>query len=232
MHHEKTIAIADRQPLFRQALRATILPLFEAVDILEPNSLAAVLTVLAQRRVDLLLLDLRLKGTIGFQGVEAVRENHPEVPVFAVIAGSRAETARSAMRAGVYGCIPRAASPGQVRHAVAQAIRGTRTVSWVEGIEPSGAERRLLDMMKNVDLLSPVQHQVLDKMAEGLRNREIARTLGLSESTVKSHVASVLRKLGAETRTQAALASLELRYRTPRSVSPPERGRLGIAGSC
>lgn len=208
----KTIVISDDHPLFRQALQAAIKPLFGAADILEVESLAATMAVLEQGQVDLLLLDLRMSDCSGLTGLILIKNSHPEVPVIVVSASEGAETVRAALQAGATGYIAKSASPGQIRDAIEQVIRGKNAVPVTALTEVSDAERKMLESIENITLLTPSQLKVLVKMTDGLLNKQIAWEMGISEATVKSHVTEIFRKLRVRTRTQAVVVAKQLDY--------------------
>ena len=208
----KTIVISDDHPLFRQALLAAIEPLFRTADILEVETLAATLEVLEQRQVDLLLLDLRMSDSSGLAGLMIIKNSYPEVPVIVVSASEGAETVRAAIQAGASGYIVKSASSGQIRGAIEQVVQGEIAVPVSASSAVSEAERKLLDAIENITLLTPTQLRVLVKMTEGLLNKQIAWEMGISEATVKSHVTAIFRKLKVRTRTQAVVVAKQLDF--------------------
>lgn len=208
----KTIVISDDHPLFRQALQAAIKPLFGSADILEVESLAATMEVLEQGQVDLLLLDLRMSDCSGLTGLILIKNSHPEVPVIVVSASEGPETVRAALQAGATGYIAKSTPSGQIRSAIEQVIRGGNVVPVTALTEVSDAERKLLESIENITLLTPSQLKVLVKMTDGLLNKQIAWEMGISEATVKSHVTEIFRKLRVRTRTQAVVVAKQLDY--------------------
>ena len=208
----KTIVISDDHPLFRQALLAAIRPLFRTADIREVETLAATLEVLEQGKVDLLLLDLRMSDSSGLAGLIYIKNSYPEMPVIVVSASEGAETVRAAIQAGASGYVVKSASSGQIRSAIEQVIRGETAVPASASTAVSEAERKLLEAIENIALLTPTQLKVLVRMTEGLLNKQIAWEMGISEATVKSHVTAIFRKLNVRTRTQAVVVAKQLDF--------------------
>ena len=208
----RTIIIADDHPLFRQALRSSITPLFNDSRIQEVETLGATLETLEQQSVDLLLLDLRMSDSQGLSGLMIIKGSYPELPVIVVSASEGAETVRAAIQAGASGYISKSSSPEQIRDAIEQVSRGETAIPESAMTEVSDAERRELEAIENITLLTPTQLKVLVKMTDGLLNKQIAWDMDISEATVKSHVTAIFRKLKVRTRTQAVVLAKQLEF--------------------
>ncbi len=208
----QTIVISDDHPLFRQALLAAIKPLFGSANILEVETLAATLEVLEREKVGLLLLDLRMSDSSGLAGLIHIKNSYPEIPVIVVSASEGAETVRAAIHAGASGYIVKSVSPGQIRSAIEQVVLGETAVPASASTAVSEAERKLLEDIENIALLTPTQLKVLMKMTDGLLNKQIAWEMDISEATVKSHVTAIFRKLKVRTRTQAVVVAKQLDF--------------------
>ncbi len=208
----KTIIIADDHPLFRQALRSSISPLFTDSRIQEVETLAATLVSLGQQSVDLVLLDLRMSDSQGLSGLMIIKGSYPEIPVIVVSASEGAETVRAAIQAGASGYISKSSSPEQIREAIERVSRGETAIPESAMTEVSDAERKELEAIENITLLTPTQLKVLVKMTDGLLNKQIAWEMDISEATVKSHVTAIFRKLKVRTRTQAVVLAKQLEF--------------------
>lgn len=208
----RTIIIADDHPLFRQALRSSITPLFNDSRIEEVETLGATLEMLEQKSVDLLLLDLRMSDSQGLSGLMIIKGSYPELPVIVVSASEGAETVRAAIQAGASGYISKSSSPEQIRDAIEQVSRGETAIPDSAMTEVSEAERKELEAIENITLLTPTQLKVLVKMTDGLLNKQIAWDMDISEATVKSHVTAIFRKLKVRTRTQAVVLAKQLDF--------------------
>lgn len=208
----KTIIIADDHPLFRQALRSAISPLFSESSIQEVETLGATLECLEQKPVDLLLLDLRMSDSQGLSGLMIIKGSYPEIPVIVVSASEGAETVRAAIQAGASGYISKSSSPDQIREAIKRVSEGETAMPDSAMTEVSDAERKELEAIENIALLTPTQLKVLVKMTDGLLNKQIAWDMDISEATVKSHVTAIFRKLKVRTRTQAVVLAKQLEF--------------------
>lgn len=206
----KNILIADDHPLFRQALRAAVTPLFDNAGIIEVETLAEALDGLNRGSVDMLLLDLRMSDSRGLAGLMIIKGSYPEVPVIVVSASEGAETVRAAIQAGASGYISKSSSPDQIRSAIQQVSGGEVAVPDAVMSDVSAEEQRELEAIENISLLTPTQLKVLVKMTEGMLNKQIAYYMDISEATVKSHVTAIFKKLHVRTRTQAVVLAKQL----------------------
>jgi DNA-binding NarL/FixJ family response regulator len=155
---------------------------------------------------DLLLLDLNMPGAHGFSALAHLRGLRPDLPVIVISAMDDAHTVRQAMAFGAQGFVSKSAS--------AEAIgAGVRAVLNGEIIMPPhlgngsehGADPGALEVAGRLAELTPQQFRVFSMLCSGKLNKQIAYDLEISEATVKAHMTSVLRKLGATNRTQAVL---------------------------
>ena len=197
--------IADHHPLFRGALRQSLLSSAGSVDILEAGDFEEAKKVIGEvEEVDLLLLDLTMPGVSGLSGLVALRALQPALPVIIVSATDDLATIRRAMDLGASGFIPKSASVDEIREAVNTVLEGN---IWLpQGIElGQDPDPEVSDLITRIRTLTPQQARVLGMLAEGLLNKQIAYELGVSEATIKAHVSAVLQKLGVDSRTQAVI---------------------------
>ena len=206
----KTILISDDHPLFRQALRAAVSPLFSNARIEEAETLAATQTALDQGNVDLLLLDLKMSDSKGLAGLMIIKGTYPEVPVIVVSASEGTDTMRAALQAGASGYISKSESPQGIRHAIQLVVDGGVSIPEAAMSGVTDDEREELEAIENISSLTPTQLKVLVKMTEGMLNKQIAFDMNISEATVKSHVTAIFKKLKVRTRTQAVVLIKQL----------------------
>lgn len=200
------IIIADDHELARAGLRAVIerSGYYEVAG--EALTAEDALCLCAAHRPDLALLDIRYAGG-GIDGLEATRrlgEQQPKVAVICITMHDSADYLRAAMAAGARGFLAKDASRDEVLAALAQVAAG--------GVAfPPALIRRALTQDAQGPLpgalarLTPRESEVLEAIADGRTNKEIARNLGISPGTVKTHVERLIGKLGVRDRTQAAI---------------------------
>lgn len=204
------VIIADDHPLFRQALRETIAPIFESTQICELESLQETKHKLASESVELLLLDLRMPDSVGLAGLMMVKGMYPALPVIIVSASEESATVRAAIQAGAAGYIYKSYSLKQIHDAVQLVNEGG--VHIPDGVQTdiSDDEHEELDVISRISSLTPSQLNVFVQLSQGFMNKQIAAEMGISEATVKAHVTTVYKKLGVRSRTQAVMVSKAL----------------------
>jgi DNA-binding NarL/FixJ family response regulator len=164
----------------------------------------ALARVAADDTLELVLLDLQLPGMGGFAALEALRRDHPSVPVVVLSASESPADVRAALERGASGFIPKS-------------TRGSVLLSALRLVLAGGIYVPPL-MMDAVAAVAPVrttsltgrQVEVLRLLARGLTNREIADVLHIAEGTVKTHVMHVYETLDVTNRTEAAMRMHEL----------------------
>lgn len=198
-----TLLIADDHPLFRDALRTVVLKTWPDATIHEAEHAQALLELAdAQRDADLLLLDLSMPGSSGFDALVHLRARHPQLPVVIVSAHEDPPSMRRALDHGAMGFIPKSSDTATLAQALRSVLDGD---PWfppdaLAEAATSEDERRAAAGLAE---LTPQQAKVLQMAAAGRLNKQIAYELGTSEATIKAHMSAVLRKLGASNRTEA-----------------------------
>jgi DNA-binding NarL/FixJ family response regulator len=196
------ILIADDHPLLRRAVRDVIVAAFPGAEVLEVAHTAAMNKALEERgEVDLILLDLAMPGAYGFSALLHVRGERPEIPVVVISSSEHPRVIRRAHQFGAAGFIPKSSPSERIAEVLATVLDGG---TW---FPPMAAERSEHDALLALRLaqLTPQQFRVLECLADGLLNKQIAHELGLAENTVKVHVTAILKKLECHSRTQAAV---------------------------
>ena len=161
----------------------------------------------ATRAPDVVLLDLGLPDSSGMAGLERVRAAAPTRPVVVISADERAQTVHDALDRGAAGFIPKTADS----QAFCAALR--RVLDGRVALPPQLAPPLAAPDADAQPGLSPRQCEVLRLLIEGRSNKDIQRELALSESTVKTHLQAVFRRLDVNTRTQAVVAAARLGLR-------------------
>ena len=203
--HTKAI-VADDHPLFRSAMKLAIAGILGDA-ILEAASFGETLILLeANPDVELIFLDLKMPGNEGLTGLTTVRSRYPDVLVVIVSAEEDPDLIRKAIDFGASAFIPKSTPLPTIADAVRLILDGeqwlpTDMLNQIEKLE-NPDEREFADRLA---LLTPHQFRVLQLMADGLLNKQIAYELSVSESTIKQHVSAVLHKLNFNNRTQAGV---------------------------
>ena len=158
-----------------------------------------------------------MPGMDGFSGLRHLRAEAPEVPLVIVSVKERAEDVRRGVEAGAAGYVPKSSSPDVLLGALRLVLSGGVYLPphILEGALTDGARSGEESNGHNlvggqVMNLTTRQRDVLDLLIEGMSNRDIARSLGLSSGTVKIHVSSILKAFKVTNRTQAVIAAKEI----------------------
>ena len=218
------VLIADDQEMVRTALRLVI-DRREGLSVVgEASNGQEAVELAIEIRPDVVLMDVRMPR---MTGVEATRRittswSGPEPPPHILILTTfdLDEYVHAALRAGADGFLLKNSPPDQLAHAIRAAAAGEavlapsvtrRLISAITALpaEPPGPSTRSADGRPPADLLTARELQVLVLVARGLSNAQIAATLDLTETNVKSRVNRILTRLGLENRVQAALLALE-----------------------
>jgi hypothetical protein len=200
-----TILVADDHPLFRQALVMAVEAVAPQARVAEASTLdRAVEIANATSDLLLILLDLKMPGSAGFSGVALLHAERPSVPILVISSAEAQVASPEARRYGAVGFIGKDQDLSVIEDAIAAALDGHSPAAVPA---PAGD---IDDMAHKVASLTPTQLRVLLSVLDGQLNKQIAYELGVAESTIKSHMTTVLAKLGVQNRTQAALAARAL----------------------
>jgi len=203
---QTTLIVADDHPLFRAALREAVARLLPDSLIVEAGSISRLEeAVQAHPDADLVLLDLRMPGARGFSALIDLRARYPSIPIAVISAAESASVARRALDFGASGFIPKSATIETIGTMLQALLAGEIAVprDYFDPVAERGQPERGSE--RGISRLTPQQLRVLLLLAEGHSNKTIAQDLEVSEATIKAHVTVILRKLGLERRTQAAL---------------------------
>ena len=199
-----TVMLVDDHEIVRYAMRTVIEdePGMEVVGEAEDGESA--LEKIGEIAPEILLLDLRLPGMGGIEVCRKVRDRHPDTRVLVLTSYDDDDEVFGALSAGASGYVMKDIAP----HALLDTIR---SVSEGRTVLDDAVAGRLIGWRKEEpaeDTLSPREREVLGLMAKGRANKDIAGALWIEETTVKTHVGNILRKLGQKDRTQAVLEAV------------------------
>jgi DNA-binding NarL/FixJ family response regulator len=202
------VLIADDQTIVREGL-STLLDLLPDVEVVgAATDGEEAVRLVAERRPDVVLLDLRMPRCDGAEATRRIRLLAPDTQVIVLTTYADDASVFTALQAGARGYLTKNASAAEIRQAIAAVRRG-------EALLDPSVQRRLLDALASKpggipavdeelpDGLTPREAEVLRLMAAGRTNQEIAADLMVSEGTVKTHVNRIFAKAGVRDRGQA-----------------------------
>jgi two-component system, NarL family, response regulator LiaR len=200
------IVIADDHAVVRQGLKMFLLddPDFEVIA--EAQNGAEALSLARELKPDVVLMDLLMPVMDGITAIGHIRREVPDTEVIALTSVLEDASVVGAVRAGAIGYLLKDTQAEELTRAIKAAANGQVQLS------PQAAARLVREVRAPESPETPTEREtdVLRLLAQGKANKEIAAALFIGENTVKTHVSSVLVKLGVQSRTQAALYARQI----------------------
>ncbi|HEV8546319.1 MAG TPA: response regulator transcription factor [Candidatus Limnocylindrales bacterium] len=205
------VLIADDHPVFRDGLRAFVTGAPDLLLVGEATNGAEAVARAAEGHPAIVLMDLRMPEMSGIEATRRILEADPSVGIIVLTMSEDDDSLFAAMRAGARGYIPKDAESEEILQAIRAAAHG-------EAIFGASIARRMMAFfagpraMATPDPfpeLTDRENEILELIAQGRRNPEIASRLGITDKTVRNHVATVFSKLRVADRGQAIVRARE-----------------------
>lgn len=222
MSERLSVAVVDDHPLFREGVVRSLSETGRFAIVAEGSSRDDAVRIAAETRPDLMLIDLSMPGN-GLSAIAPILAAHPATRVVVLTVSETAEDLAAALNGGARGYLLKGVGSRALAEILSAIASGETYVT------PSLSARLLSHLSGDrsspiatdpVRSLSARESEVLDLVAAGLSNKEIAIRLDLQEKTVKHHVSHILAKLGAGNRTEAAMLYHGVGAAAGRSSSP------------
>lgn len=200
------ILIVDDHSVVRQGLQM-FLALDPDIEIIgEAGNGAEAVELVKAKRPDVVLMDLLMPLMDGIEATKVIRRDFSDTEVIALTSVLEDNAVVGAIRAGAIGYLLKDTEADELVRAIKAAASGQVQLS------PKAAERLMREIRapESPEKLTGRETDVLRLLAEGKANKEIARELSISETTVKTHVSNILMKLDVPSRTQAALYAVRI----------------------
>lgn len=200
------VLVVDDHPLARRGVGSLLAEAFSALELREAGSTADAIVTAAAFQPNMVVLDLRLPDPPGPAATcAALKERNRNGHIVILTAFAEMDLIRQCLAAGADGVLLKDTEPGELIKRFRHLAAGTRV------IDPRVAQILADEMVSTLRgetdhvVLSPRERDVLELLAEGCSNRQIATRLFIAETTVKGYVATLLGKLGADSRLQAVV---------------------------
>jgi len=194
------VLTVDDHPVVRAGVGALINDTGDLEVIAEATDGEEAVLLYERHRPDVVVMDVRMPNVDGVRAIRRIVASHPDARIVALTSYEGDADVYRALQAGARGFLLKASLGASLVDAIRRAANGERIV-------PPEIATRLAEFIAQ-DELTPRELEVLELIAQGMRNREIARAIGRTEATVKMHLKHVMQKLGVTDRTEAVTVAL------------------------
>jgi two-component system NarL family response regulator len=195
------IMVIDDQAVVRQGFVALINTVSDMAVVAEGTNGRQAIDLYRLHRPDVTLMDLRMPELGGVEAITAIRKEFPDARLIVLTTYDGDEDIYRSLQAGAQGYLLKDMFFEELEEAIRKVHGGSRRI-------PTQVAERLAERMGSSDLTGR-ETEVLEQIVAGHSNKTIAARLNISEATVKSHINSILSKLGVSDRTQAATTALQ-----------------------
>jgi DNA-binding NarL/FixJ family response regulator len=190
------VLIADDHRLMLEAIRLALADSEDIEIVGEATIGSQVLPFTGRMKPDVVLLDIHMPEMDGLTCLDLLRKRHPEVTIVMLSGHDEPETVRAALSRGAHTFISKQVDPRDLASAIRLAAEGAVYHALTPNAAPTESEAQKVG-------ITPSEQRVLEALARGLSNKEIAQELWLTQQTVKFHLTHIYRRLGVGNRTEA-----------------------------
>jgi DNA-binding NarL/FixJ family response regulator len=201
------IFIVDDHPVTREGLTAALEVTEEVVVVGEAGSGEEAVEKVRDAHPDVVFMDVRMPGMNGIEATKAIRGVSPDTRVILLTVDESRASISEAIQAGVSGYLLKDASADELVNAARLAVEG-KAVIHPQLTRAFIEEVQLAEKQPEAARLSKREKEILQKVAYGATTKEVARELGISPHTVKTHLERIFEKLGANDRAQAVAIAI------------------------
>ncbi len=205
MPGETRVMIVDDHEVVREGLRSLLRRRQELAVVGEAGSVASAIEEARRTEPDVIIMDVRLPDGSGVEACREIRAERPETKVIMLTSYADEEAVFASIMAGAIGYLLKQTSTKTLIEAIERAMKG-------ESLLDPAVTQRVMERVRSgkqdedeeLALLSEQERKILDLIATGMTNKEIAKEIFLSDKTVKNYVSSILSKLNLRRRSEAA----------------------------
>jgi DNA-binding NarL/FixJ family response regulator len=201
MPKEISVLIVDDHEVVREGLRLSLSRASHIRVIGEAGDGAAAVGLVERRKPDVVIMDVRMPGMDGLEATKEILKVEPDAAVLIFTAFSERSLLARGLESGAKGYILKEAPHDTLLRAIERVAKG-------EGYIDPALMPAFLSGKEGTDMLTPREREILQLLADGMSNADVAAKLFISQETVKSHVRHILTKLEADTRTHAVAIAL------------------------
>jgi DNA-binding NarL/FixJ family response regulator len=201
MADEITVLIVDDHEVVREGLRLALSRSPSVRVIGEASDGASAVALAERRKPDVVIMDIRMPGMDGLEATKAITDQDPTAKVLIFTAYSERMLLSRGLESGAKGYILKEAPHETLLRAIEKVANG-------DGFVDPALMPAFLNGKEREDMLTAREREILQLLADGMSNSDVAGKLFISQETVKSHVRHILTKLEADTRTHAVAIAL------------------------
>lgn len=202
------VFVTDDHSIVRKGIKATLELIPEIEIVGEASNGAEAVSAVSESKPDVVLMDLVMPVMDGIEAIRHIKASHPEINILVLTTFAGEDKIFPAIKSGALGYQLKDSGPEELIAAIRQVSRGESSLHPI-------IARKVLQELTNPskdpptpDPLTQREVEVLKLVAKGMENPDIAKTLFISEATVRTHVSNIMGKLHLASRTQAALYAL------------------------
>ncbi len=201
-----SVLIVDDHTVVRKGLRSLLSGEKYGIEVIgEASNGNEAVQKVEELRPDVILMDLVMPGKSGIEAIKEIKEIQPHARILVLTSFADDENVKSAIKSGAYGFLLKDTSPNELVQTIHSVFKDKLTIpqEYTQVLLANEAIENQKD--STVGNLTTREIDVLKCVAKGMSNKQIAETLFISTTTVRSHVSSMIRKLDLENRTQLAI---------------------------
>lgn len=198
------VLVADDHELVREGI-CKLLNFYDSIEVVgEASDGLEAVNKVRDYFPDLVLLDLNMPKMNGIDAIKRIKEISPKIKIIILTIHDQEEYVYEVTRAGAEGYVQKDIKPDDLKNAIDEVIDGG-------SVFPRSLEKQVKESTQEeeIESLSNREQEVMEHLAQGMSNKQIANALYISEKTVKNHVSNILRKLKVNDRTQAVIVALK-----------------------